>query len=542
MHLFIFCFAFSICIASEIEVVGYDWLGHFGHVNHNGSFMWNQDWQSGPFFFDGTWNNNPGLMGPNIRKNFNNHNNESIFTDTSSTNFIDTSATKSSFQYNEGDFFQDEFSTMLRFNGNSRNIQLNAYKRSFAGKYNQYTPINESPRPIHQTYTIDYQSKKRNEYLRVAIGQFNTFSGIPDTVIKAYYKSNISSNNLFWSRTNRNFESRLIINNFLQMLHSNHSYADSLSLFEPSSKKRRYLTRSRYIGELRWKGVSNITFFSKIEHNSRGVDITSSKSYKWQNIEMGIYHGKIKIGAGVFSHVDKNKFIFDFLYQYKKNNKNFDLFYNNKPHPTHPFYKAEGSYLKNGKFGIVSGIDLRTINFQFWGYTIILKSDRRLAEFSTSMVEKNSSVGAKVDIKFYQRTKFLIQYKYQDAEDVISDGIKNKIILGAQTKFFIIKGILDIHAEAQVNGWFNRQSSGFLHPVEGIPINIGNKSLKDLWFFSTAIKAQISNFSISYTWKGLIENTILKLSNVDSENFSVHPFFPEIGRQSHLSVKWNFLD
>ena len=57
--------------------------------------------------------------------------NEPIFIDTSTTNIIDTSATKSSFQYDEGDFFQDEFSAMVRFNGNSRNIQLNAYKRSF---------------------------------------------------------------------------------------------------------------------------------------------------------------------------------------------------------------------------------------------------------------------------------------------------------------------------------------------------------------------------------------------------------------------------
>ena len=542
MHIIIFYFAVSTCFASEIEVVGYDWLGHFGYVNHNGSFMWNQDWQAGPFFFDGTWNNNPGLMGPNIRKNFSNLKNDPIFIDTSTTNIIDTSATKSSFQYDEGDFFQDEFSAMVRFNGNSRNIQLNAYKRSFAGKYNQYTPVNESPKPIHQTYTINYQSNKRNEYICAAIGQFNTSSGIPDTIVKALYKSNISSSNLVWLKKYRNFESKVVFNNFLQMFYSNHSYTDSLNLFEPSSKNRRYLTRSRYIGELSWNSGSNITVFTKIEHNSRGVDISSFERYKWQNIELGVYLGKIKIGTGVFSHANKNSLIFDFLYQYKKNNKNFNLFYNNIPHPTHPFYRAENSYSKKEKLGIRSGIDFNSINFELWGYTTILKSDRILTEFSTSMIEKNSSAGAKADIMFYQIIKLSTVYKYQDAEDIISDGVKNKIILGAQTKFFIMKDILGINAEAQINGWFNRQSSGILHPVEGIPINIGKKSLEDLWFISTTVNAQISNFSISYTWRSLIDNTLLKLGNVDSGNLSVHPFFPEIGRQSNLSVKWNFLD
>ena len=105
----------------------------------------------------------------------------------------------------------------------------------------------------------------------------------------------------------------MVFNNFLQMFYSNHSYTDSLNLFEPSSKNRRYLTRSRYIGELSWNSGSNITVFTKIEHNSRGVDISSFERYKWQNIELGVYLGKIKIGTGVFSHANKNSLIFDFL-------------------------------------------------------------------------------------------------------------------------------------------------------------------------------------------------------------------------------------
>ena len=70
MNIIVFVMTFSLLSATDAEIVSYDWPGHFGYVNSHGSLMWNRDWQSGLYFFDGTWSNNPGLMGPEIKDGF----------------------------------------------------------------------------------------------------------------------------------------------------------------------------------------------------------------------------------------------------------------------------------------------------------------------------------------------------------------------------------------------------------------------------------------------------------------------------------------
>ena len=152
--------ALSLLPAKDAELIGYDWSGHFGYVNCQGSLMWNRDWHSGPYFFDGTWANNPGLLGSEIKDGFLHGHEDTVH--------YDSSVVASYFDYVQGDYLQDEFSTAVDYSGNGRHIRLHGFKRSFAGKYNQYTPPNRLPQPIHQTYTIQYQSKKELEKIDVA--------------------------------------------------------------------------------------------------------------------------------------------------------------------------------------------------------------------------------------------------------------------------------------------------------------------------------------------------------------------------------------
>ena len=75
----------------------YDWSGHQGYVIINGRYMWNQDWTSGPFFFDGTYTNYPSLFGPEILSGFMGTSSDSLL--------LDTNTVTSYFDYVQGDYF-----------------------------------------------------------------------------------------------------------------------------------------------------------------------------------------------------------------------------------------------------------------------------------------------------------------------------------------------------------------------------------------------------------------------------------------------------
>ena len=44
----------------------FDYSRHQGYVINEGVMLWNQDWSSGPFFFDGSFENYPSKFGPRI--------------------------------------------------------------------------------------------------------------------------------------------------------------------------------------------------------------------------------------------------------------------------------------------------------------------------------------------------------------------------------------------------------------------------------------------------------------------------------------------
>ncbi len=48
----------GIVMAQDKLDMPYDFSRHQGYVINNGSIMWNEDWSSGNFFFDGTFASN----------------------------------------------------------------------------------------------------------------------------------------------------------------------------------------------------------------------------------------------------------------------------------------------------------------------------------------------------------------------------------------------------------------------------------------------------------------------------------------------------
>ena len=109
----------------------YDYSRHQGYVINNGSMMWNEDWKSGHFFFDGTFSNYPSNFGPQIESNYFNPNREAAVPD--------SNYTASYFEYIQGDYYLDNLDIGLEYSTDHKITRLNGFKKRYAGAYNQYT-------------------------------------------------------------------------------------------------------------------------------------------------------------------------------------------------------------------------------------------------------------------------------------------------------------------------------------------------------------------------------------------------------------------
>ena len=55
-------FLISIATGQNKLIMPYDFSKHQGYVINNGNIVWNKDWKSGNFFFDGTFNFGKNLI------------------------------------------------------------------------------------------------------------------------------------------------------------------------------------------------------------------------------------------------------------------------------------------------------------------------------------------------------------------------------------------------------------------------------------------------------------------------------------------------
>ena len=139
----------NILISNDYNFISFDHSDHFGEVSKNGVVVWNQDWHSGNLLFDGTWANYPGMYGPYIKKNYNRSEPKSVNVD---TNHVD-----SYFNYSEGDYGFNNFSVGLGYLEKNRHLQIEGFKRSYLGPYNQFNSY--SNQPIQQSYLFSYVLK-----------------------------------------------------------------------------------------------------------------------------------------------------------------------------------------------------------------------------------------------------------------------------------------------------------------------------------------------------------------------------------------------
>ena len=66
--------------------------------------------------------------------------------------------------------------------------------------------------------------------------------------------------------------------------------------------------------------------------------------------------------------------------------------------------------------------------------------------------------------------------------------------------------------------------------------------LNDISLINGTITVYVSTFTIKYEWLNIREMILASIGSDDDNYFEIHPEIPLLGRQSNLSVEWNFLD
>ena len=95
----------GIVLAQNKINMPYDFSRHQGHIIRDGNILWNEDWYSGLFFFDGTFENYPSTFGPYIESKYSE--------DKLDSSSIDSSHTSSYFDWVQGDYYLDNLTEIL---------------------------------------------------------------------------------------------------------------------------------------------------------------------------------------------------------------------------------------------------------------------------------------------------------------------------------------------------------------------------------------------------------------------------------------------
>tara|TARA_B110000444_G_C18820024_1_gene587214 strand:- start:100 stop:1683 length:1584 start_codon:yes stop_codon:yes gene_type:complete len=505
---------------NKYNIIPYDWSNQFGEVLKDGHVIWNNDWNSGNIFFDGTFANFPSTYGPKIENDFLNDTIKILGKDT----------VFSYFDYNQGDYLLDELAIGSRYVKKERMIEFSAFKRSFVGKNSQY--LNSSSTPLQQSYVFNYQSDNKNDLLLFSLGYFDTNTGLPDSTGSSYLNSKIISSNLCWKNSFKKSSISLGRNDFLQRYRSDHS----LSL----TSRSRYLSRARYYVSYENSLVNNLGFSMYLEQNIRTVVNTSPKLIKWKNYSINISGNDFFIILGnKLIHEDNNPY---YNLIYSKESKRTKLIFKliSDVNPLHSSFIDNISILKDKSYSFEA-------NSKIWVMNIRMLVSKGKSSFNYSGINNTSNniySLSSTTFKLFPGYNAKIRYIKNLGEGYSSSGPESEIglILNGQTKLF--KNNLKVYTQIEVLKINGYNSNFSLNPVELIPMrNIDNQPLTNNWGINISIISKIKNFNIKYKIHN-IPQLFLSPNTIDGQIFSsiVTPYFPDRGKLISFAVEWHFSD
>ena len=494
--------------------------------------MWNQDWQSGRLLFDGTWSVYPKMYGNEIEEGF--------VSQSADTSNFDSSLVKSYFKYDQGDYSLDRFSLGTNYTGNGRQIHFHAFKRSFYGAYGQYN--NQSNQPIQQSYLGSYESQKGKEHAGISVGHFNTYSGIADSTARGLIDNRITAINTFWNQSFGQINSKVNFDQFMQRYVASHTLSSYTGV--------RYLTRSRIIGELYWK--DNITIGA--EKNMRSTRMDTLIIADWNRLYIKDQLSLFDIELGVTSLNDHRKPDYNIGMNYQLKSFLINVGIEQLVKPIHPYYLFQNysenidliSVTSNYHAGIDWDGELSnasiifshlTDNNDYWDIVIPDSGNyfEKKAEHGQLNLNYQTSMIPFIDLE--------INYGTRNTGNIYGGGIGSFLNYNIKSRLSLFDGFMLVDLKLGVDRYFNRLNNSIIDPIEMVPMTIyTDEKLDDISLINGTITAYVSTFTIKYEWLNIREMILASIGSDEDNYFDVHPEMPHLGRETHLSVEWDFLD
>ena len=522
----IIVFLISNLFSQNVENVFYDFSRHQGHTLKRGDLMWNEDWSSNGIFFDGTFSNFSSMYGPQIESN--------LFKSSLDLLEIDSVFTKSYFDYVQGDYFLDNLDLGINYIRMNRKIDLHAFKRRYAGLYNQYNNNSGLINPIQYTYLGKYSYKGVNDQLLVSLGNFNSDFGLFDSTNISFIDSRIISSNVKYNISYDSLNININYHNFLQRLNSFHSSSLHNGVV--------YLTRTRLSSSLSLIKSKYFSYGVLINLNNRSLDIDKTKTYGWNSFNVFLKNKKSQFYLGVNIHGDGQKLIASGESNIKHNSFNSRLNAGRSLKPAHISFNDTILFEQKDHFWIENSFILNKskIGTDFAFYKINRKS--------TYMgLPKN---GFNKWISFYVNHSFsndlFIHFRYSliDNSDYVSDGIKNRLKIKVGNNFRLFSNAMSVHYSISLDGYLNRENEYSLSPVEKFPFKKDQISeLKDLWIPYFHLKCVVKNVEITYEMNNVLNIIYDSLGKSYNDNQIIfNQYYPNASRMASLSIKWSFLN
>ena len=528
MKKIVIIFCASCGLSQQIQFIPFDWGGQFGYVHKNSAIMWNQDWHSGRLLFDGTWSIYPKMYGNEIEEGF--------VSQSPDTSNVDSSLVKSYFKYDQGDYSLDRFSLGTNYTGNGRQVHFHAFKRSFYGAYGQYN--NLSNQPIQQSYLASYESQKGKEQGGISVGHFNTYSGIADSTTRGLIDNRITTINTFWNQSFGQFNSKVNFDQYLQRYVINHSLSSYTGV--------RYLTRSRINGELYWK--DNFTIGA--EKNMRSIRMDTLIIADWNRLYIKSQLSLFDLDLGVTSLKDSRNIDYNIGMNYQLKSFLINVGIEQLVKPIHPYYLFQNYSENINSISVTSnyhaGIDWDgelsnasiifshlTDNNDYWD--IVIHNQEIKAEHGQFNLYYQTSMIPFVDLE--------INYATRNTGNIYGGGIGSFLNYNIKSRLSFFDGFMLVDLKLGLDRYFNRLNNSIIHPIEMVPMTVYTEDeLNDISLINGTITAYVSTFTIKYEWLNIREMILASIGSDDDNYFEIHPEIPLLGRQSNLSVEWNFLD
>ena len=506
--------------------------------------MWNEDWTSGILFFDGTFAHYPKRFGSVISSDFGVVRFGQIF---KTENTLDSSYVDTRVKYTQGDYFLDMLSLTANFSDGTRLITWNGFKKTYGGPYGQY--IFGTIKPIQQSYLLKYKTNRLN----LAIGHFNTSSGIPDTSVNGSMSDRIINASIQIRGSDVNWDWQLHGSQYNQKYNIQHS-----SWSMPESN---YLTRTRIQGKLIRNISGNKRIYAGFEGNIQGLSNPGRfRSRDWGIVFTGIAWQNFTLAGGSVRISNEITTYFQTNYQNQDAQGGFVIEINNKPKPVHIlFWSSVEDSLAFENWQSLSINTWKSIFQLTFHGKIFFTSVQEInqcqinSELDRSINKAKPNIrGGEIGIRWsgFRNWVFSGSFRHVIEPSIITDGIGDWLDFRIVGKEKVFKRNMNMSFTVGLTGWLNRDPAISFDPFVGIPLKVNDSaySLGDRWILQAEVAAKVASLTVTWRMNNVLRSLQPILDVIPMEeswittNYIMHNEQRQLGRLMEIVIDWYFLD